>query len=48
MFSKIKQMNLKIAIYKLLICFFYLIGSIAVTISLYTYNDFDPSTFYSK
>ena len=45
MFSKIKKMNLKIAIYKLLICFFYLIGAVAITISLYTYNDFDPSFF---
>ena len=45
MFSKIKKMNPKIAIYKLLICFFYLIGAVVVTISLYTYNDFDPSFF---
>ena len=45
MFSKIKKINLKIAIYKLFICFFYLIGAVSVTISLYTYNDFDPSFF---
>ena len=45
MLSKLKKVNFKIVIYKLLICCFCLLLAIFLSISLYTHNDFDPSMF---
>ena len=43
-FQKLKKINIKYTIYKLLICFFdFLI--LVLAISLYTYNEFDPVNF---
>ena len=45
MFLKLKKINLKIATYKVLTFLFCIFLAVVVTVSLYTYNEFDPSIF---
>ena len=45
MFLKLKKINFKIATYKVLTFLFCIFLAVVVTVSLYTYNEFDPSIF---
>ena len=45
MYIKLKNINLKVSLLKSLICLFFLLLGITSSISLYSYNQFDPSIF---
>ncbi len=45
MYIKLKKINLKVSLLKSLICLFFLLFGITSGISLYSYNQFDPSIF---